>query len=445
MKQRPVTRRQLTTIIIATSIFSLLILANFSILFGQARRSVLLMQQNEVLSTAVEADHVFQNNAATINIAAYTINNMLAESADTTAIEGYLTEQTGALSRAVDEDFSGLYGVVNGKYVDGAGWVPEEGYVPEERPWYQEAIEEKGNAALTTPYLDAKTGSMLLSVSRMLADGKSVVSMDMSLNDIQEIVLRAAEKNGWDMVAVLDKNGVVAAHSNPEEFGKNYTYEKGTLGNTVMEEISENGYTPQQFRYQGRAYRLFANELEDGWSFVVAVRETTLLGSLVYLIPLFLVTAVLIFLVTGLLGKRFGKDQEKSEGLTRELHAVANIYLSMHRIDLEKDTITEIAGTSNQVRLIIGGRTEHAQSVLRELMDILTDERFKESIFAFVDFSTLDERMKGRSSITKEFITSKNLRRRGRFVAVDRGEDGKLKSVIWMVGDAEEHENLGEL
>ncbi len=440
MKNKSVTRQQLTTIIIATLIFAVLIFANFAMLFYQAGRNVLLIQENEVLSNAVEADRIFTRNTSIINISAYTINNMMAGGVDTEMIEDYLVEQTNAFIRSVDEDFSGLYGVVNNTYVDGVGWVPEEGYVPEERPWYLEAIEEKGEAGLTTPYLDVKTGSMLVSISRMLADGKSVVSMDLSLDGIQEIVRESAEENNWDIVAVLDKNGVVAAHSDPEEFGKDYAKEVGTFGRIVHDKLTDETEGPQRFRFQGRTYWLFSSPIEDGWDFVAVMRETSLLGNLVYLILFFIFTIVLILIITTLIGKRFGKDRERRDDINRQLHAVANIYDSMYRIDVEKDTMIEIAGESNDLRVIVAGRTEHAQGTIREVMDVITDERFKERIFAFVNLATLEERLRNRTNIMKEFITNKNQHYRCRFVVVDRTIDHRPRSVIWMLENADERE-----
>lgn len=440
MKNSSITRQQLTTIIIATLIFAVLIFANFATLFYHAGKNVLLIQENEVLNSAVEADRVFKNNSSIINMSAYTINNMMAGGVETEMIEDYLVEQTNALIRSVDKDFSGLYGVVNGTYVDGVGWVPEEGYVPQERPWYLEAIDEKGEAALTTPYLDAKTGSMLVSISRMLADGKSVVSMDLSLEGIQEIVRSSAEENNWDIVAVLDKNGVVAAHSDSEEFGKDYAKEEGTFGRAVLDRVSDEQTGPERFRFQGRTYWLFSSPIEDGWNFVVVTREVVLLGNLVYLILFFIFTVVLILVITGMIGRRFGKDRERREDINRQLHAVANICDSMYRIDLEKDTMTEIAGESNDLRVIVAGRTEHAQGTIREVMDVITDERFKERIFAFVNLATLEERFQNRTNIMKEFITNKNQRYRCRFIVVDRTIDHRPRSVIWMLENADEHE-----
>ena len=440
MKHMSLSRRQLSTIITATIVFAVLIFANFAILFYNAGKNVLLMQEHEVLNCAVDADRIFKNNASIINMSAYTINNMMAGDADPSQIEEYLVDQTNALIRSVDEDFSGLYGVVNGTFVDGEGWVPEEGYVPEERPWYSEAIGEKGEAALTTPYLDAKTGSMLLSISRMLADGKSVVSMDLSLDGIQEIVWNAAAENSWDMVMVLDKNGVVAAHSDTGEFGKSYADEEGSFGNMVLEKLSEEPDGPVRFHFRGRAYWLFSSALTDGWCFVAVARESVLLGNLVYLIFFFIITLVLIFVITLLIARRFGKDHERREDINRQLHAVANICHCVYRIDLETDTMTEIAGSSNDLRVIVAGRTEHAQGTVREVMDVITDERFKDRVFAFVNFATLGERLENRTYIMREFITNKNQHCRCRFIVVERANDGKAKSVIWMLENADEQE-----
>ena len=63
----------------------------------------------------------------------------------------YMNEVTVNIQNALDPNFTGVYGYINGEYYDGANWVPDEDYVPTERPWYIGAVEEPGKIVYIEP------------------------------------------------------------------------------------------------------------------------------------------------------------------------------------------------------------------------------------------------------------------------------------------------------
>ena len=107
----------------------------------------------------------------------------------------YLVGQTTAITSTIFENTSGLYGYINGEFLDGLLWVPGPDFVATERPWYVKAVANNGNVTLIDSYLDAQTGKILMAVAKRLSDGKSVVSMDITLDEIQNITEEAV-KNG---------------------------------------------------------------------------------------------------------------------------------------------------------------------------------------------------------------------------------------------------------
>ena len=99
----------------------------------------------------------------------------------------YLTNESLSVKKSIDKDYTGLYGWINGEYLDGDGWVPEEDYVPTERPWYRETLADDSEITFVRPYLDAQTKTVLSTVAVKLADGKSVIALDITLSRVQEI------------------------------------------------------------------------------------------------------------------------------------------------------------------------------------------------------------------------------------------------------------------
>ena len=82
---------------------------------------------------------------------------------------------------------------------------------------------------------------------------------------------------------------------------------------------------------------------------------------------------------------------------------------------------------------------------VKETMEKLTSEPYRDAMMEFIDFDTLDERMKGTNTITMEFEGNVSGWCRARFIAVDYDRDARLSRVLWAVEciDAEKKkENL---
>ena len=86
---------------------------------------------------------------------------------------------------------TGLYmGLSDKSYFDTSGWVPDAGYDPTSRGWY-EAGSQADTMTIGDPYLDMNTNSMVVAVGRkvQLADGRSgVLSVDFNLSGIANSV-----------------------------------------------------------------------------------------------------------------------------------------------------------------------------------------------------------------------------------------------------------------
>jgi len=156
-----------------------------------------------------------------LQVTAITIEYMMQQGASSEEIEAFLVEESERYKADIDENFTGIYGLFNGDYIDGIGWVPEEGYVPQEREWYTAAKEADGRPIIVSPYLDAKTNTIMISVSQMLYDNDSVISLDIVLNQIQ-VITQGINMDGIGYGFIIDREGLVVAHSDEAEKGKNY-------------------------------------------------------------------------------------------------------------------------------------------------------------------------------------------------------------------------------
>ncbi|MBB5226386.1 response regulator [Treponema ruminis] len=128
------------------------------------------------------------------------------------------------------------------------------------------------------------------------------------------------------------------------------------------------------------------------------------------------------------------ESQSKSEFL-------ASMYLSIHEIDLKNDTFTEIHSRKD-IGDVIRRSIGNAKEVLPEVMKQTSDETSWDTLLPFVNLDTINERLKERITVAQEFLGAGGKWCRGRFIAMDRQDDGSLNHVLWAVEyiDAEKKE-----
>ena len=144
-------------------------------------------------------------------VTADSVNFMMENGVSSDEILQYLTAEAQHQTQQMDENFTGIYGYINGEYLDGIGWIPPDDYVATEREWYIAGKEAGGKATIVQPYLDAQTNTVMFSVSQLLADGESVVSLDVALNEVQKIT-EEMQMNDMGYGFIMDKTGLVIAH-----------------------------------------------------------------------------------------------------------------------------------------------------------------------------------------------------------------------------------------
>lgn len=108
---------------------------------GEVNTQEATMEYNRYLLTRVDI----------VTMVANTVEDLLESNSGSREIEKYLADETNNVIETLDPGTTGLYGWINGEYIDGAGWVPDAGYVPTERPWYTETIHTGGKITLVDP------------------------------------------------------------------------------------------------------------------------------------------------------------------------------------------------------------------------------------------------------------------------------------------------------
>ena len=294
MKKNTVTRQFLVAIILIFLLQALMLAVIFSSFYSIGAKDIKELGVSNMKSQAAMVENYLNRGNNVLWFAAESVEHMMRSSADNEEILRYLTDATEQMQQQFDVNFTGLYGYVNGEYVDGSGWVPPEDYVATQRNWYTAAVEAGGEMIVSDPYVDAQTGEVVISFSQMLSDNESVLSLDVILTELQNITENMTMGDmGYGFI--VDSSGLVVAHYDKKEIGKNYSGipEWEELFNTVYgEQTSES-----ELVINDEVCTAFSERVIKNWYVVVVANNELLFANLRSQLLIGILMSVGIYLV----------------------------------------------------------------------------------------------------------------------------------------------------
>ena len=232
--------------------------------------------RDRISAAAAELENYLRVGKATLWVTADTVDHMANSGSTADEILDYLIVETETQKEQFDVNINGLYGYVMGEYLDGLQWVPPDNYDPIRRDWYQAALEAGGEATIVAPYVDAQTGSVIISISRMLSNGKDVLSIDLMMDYIQEIVSELQIKDkGYSFI--VDGNGMMIAHRDQKQVGGYMSGDAETLELfDRIREVKDGHFEIAAGREQST---VFVKEIMDQWYLAIVIGSEELMGD----------------------------------------------------------------------------------------------------------------------------------------------------------------------
>ena len=248
-------------------------------------------------------------------VTADTVDFMVHNGASGDLIEDYLIIETQRHKSQFDENYTGLYGYISGTYYDGLEWVPPEDYDPTQRDWYR-ITAEKGGLVVVPPYIDAQTGSMVISVCKRLSDPENVVAIDAYTTHIQEVI-ESTNINGMGYGFIVDKNGTVIAHPDTSLNGTDFN--KASGGADFMEKLIRSDERCFEATLSGKQCTVFADTILDQWFVVIAVGNDELFHDVYAQLAVNIITNMIVFTLIALFYSIAHRMEQKS---SREAEAL---------------------------------------------------------------------------------------------------------------------------
>ena len=248
--------------------------------------------EDRISGVAAELDNYLEMSKSVLWVTADTVDHMTRSGASADDVLRYITEESSNQEQHFDENYTGIYGYVMGQYLDGVGWEPPDGFDPTERDWYVAAVEAGGESAIVPPYVDAQTGAVIISISRMLSNGTDVLSLDVTMNHIQDMIGELQIK-GKGYGFIVDDDGMIIAHEDEAQKGRLLTETED--GRALMSEIAKVGNGSFETDEGGSASTVFVRQVMGQWYAVIVVGNDELLAEVWQQLAVNILTCLVVF------------------------------------------------------------------------------------------------------------------------------------------------------
>lgn len=269
-------RQYIVTLIVTLLALVIIVGYTFGSFYNITRQDAITLGENAVAREAAQMNNFLLKGTDVTQVTEMTVSYMMKKGATAKEIEEFLKQQSNDYKKDISSDFTGIYGWFNGQYLDGSGWVPPKDYIPKERPWYTEAQRGNGDLVMVSPYLDSKTNTILFSVAQVLYDGDSVISFDIAMDEVQTIA-ESIRLNGNGYGFVVDDQGMVVAHHDEWEKGKNYLKDEDQKGGDMQKLVQqvyrnkEQENTSFEMSVEGEECVVFSQKVQEKWNVILIV------------------------------------------------------------------------------------------------------------------------------------------------------------------------------
>ncbi len=204
----------------------------------------------------------------------------------------------------------------------------------------------------------------MIALGKTLYDDVSVISVDVSLDQMQKLTEEAVRDGGSDIEMILTGEGTVVTHSDINEVGKNYSAENKTLGNKIIKQLAKVKDSYFEIDHDDKHYFVYDAEFQGDWHCISVHDATTIFGSLSNILVATILIVITIVITLGLIvavsGRRrviaehaVASNEAKSaflSNMSHEIRTPINAILGMNEMILRESKESNIISYSENVK-----------------------------------------------------------------------------------------------
>ncbi|MBF8983461.1 methyl-accepting chemotaxis protein [Lutibacter sp. B2] len=239
-----------------------------------------------------------------------------------------------------DEDVYDIYiGFEDGSMLAGSDWIPDEGYDPRTRDWYELAMESK-KSVFTEPYIDVDTNKYVVTQSMPLKNAQGntigVIAEDIFLDVLTKTIEKMEVLDGEGEAFLIDDNGLIITHSDSGLVSKNI------LENTELKELGKEmiskDFGEKEYTLNKEVKMTVFHKIKStGWVFGMTVPRSVAYEGLHTLKIKYLMINIIAMLVAMLLIYLFSKYE-----ITKPIVKVTNYAETIADLNIKNDIPKEL-------------------------------------------------------------------------------------------------------
>ncbi|MBO4609035.1 MAG: response regulator [Lachnospiraceae bacterium] len=287
----------LLTITVTLGLMVFTVIYNSRLFYRVSLSGIYSSGEDKAANISSELDNYLAIAQSSLNVTADTIDLMLEVGESEDKVNAYLTSQTTRLKSRFDDNFTGVYGYIRGEFLDGSGWIPPEGYDATERDWYSAIIEADGKTIIVSPYVDAHTGDIVITIGRLLRSAggydDNIVCLDVTIGHVQDITEETdIAGNGYAMI--VNSDGLIVTHRDRSYVGTNM---RDNYGEALLDTIMNSEKTSVEASVMGEKCTLFTSSVMGQWHVVIVVRNADLFADAYSQLTVNILVSLTIFLL----------------------------------------------------------------------------------------------------------------------------------------------------
>ncbi len=377
MNEKQVVRGRRKTGMIIPMIFlfvfmTVMVIYTTRLMYNVAVSNSNAVMEDRILTVSAMINNHLNTAENVLHVAGDSVHHMLISGTTSARIHEFLVDETNNVSEQFDENYTGIYGVIMGKYIDGLNWVPPEDYDPKSRDWFIEAMAADGSVVFTVPYIDAQTGNLIVSACRMLPDRQSVIALDVQLKGIQSM-MRELTLNGKGYGFVVSNDGMLIAHRDESKKGTNICDTEG--GSKFLDAINAADSGSFTYTWDGELSTVYVNRIANNWNTVLVVSDHDLYSEVRSQRVIIIVICALIFLMITVIYYVGHRNEQKYNKEMEEMKLEEQKTAYERKVlELEKDAANAsnkaksdfLANMSHEIRTPMNAIIGMDEMILRE-------------------------------------------------------------------------------
>ncbi|MGP7818573.1 methyl-accepting chemotaxis protein [Niallia sp. 01092] len=323
-----------------------------------------------------------------------------------------------------------------------------DGYDPRQRPWYQDAMQKKGEVVVTSPYVDAGTEEMVVTITKVLNDGAGVIAVDINIKNLKKTAEEVnIGKSGYAVLLDSQQNYIVSpsekagTKAKEDFFQKLYAEKSGELyydykGSEKIMYFSTNEQTGWKI-----AGTLLISEIADDSK---PILKTTLIVIAVAII----ISACIIMWIVHSIVSRLKALQQKAQTVSKgdltetieikrhdEIGNLAQAFQEMqeslrHTLQTIEDHALQVSSSAEELNASSSQTSEATEQVAAAIQDVASSAE-KQTMEIDKNNASIEKISKGSSYISDSTLEVAELTKDTTKMA-EEGEKAVLETVDQM-------------